>query len=752
MWPPALLEQLKSDLRAAGRGRIFDRSAPLHFNRFALICVIVCLGVSVAVAVGRPTTAADKKPMTVRDVLSVREIGSQAITTDGRNIAFVVKDAQIATNDYKYTLFVIPVTSPGSAPADTAVQPKELVSGKGISNVRWAPGNKAIDYEAEGKVWEVSAAGGKPQTLFTLDESVSEFAWSPDGKSLAFISAASPTDKETADLAAKGIVFDDEATFDFWRFILKSWIRKPSRIWIFHPADKKMTQLMEEQASIQFAPGLSISGIEWAPNSKSLAVTYNTSASTSANAAVAFDSGIGVIGVDGGKLAPLPSTNSFQSAPAWSPDSQTIVYVGEVPTDKPRAGYRETLLAQKLGEEHPRELTPDIEIRSDAHIWWKPDGKSILFSDVNRESATLYEVAAEGGKATKVASNDDYLSNFSFSADRSVGACVSEGSMKAPELASISTSNGRVTDLTNLNASFAQIELGQVSKINWTNKYGNDTFGYLIKPVGYEQGKRYPVLIISYGFHGSFLTQAEWISSYPAQPFAANGFAVLLVTQPKEYGWTWGNFEQFAFDRDYNAIASIEAAVQYLDKMGIADPKRAGIMGWSYGSELTNLTITHSHTFAAASAGSGGSNNPGEYWLFGGPFQHYIEGTMGGSPYGNYDKRFDDLAPVHLAEGVTTPLLIESNPSEMLGSLEFYTKLKRLGKPVQMVIYPDEGHIYSQPVHRIASMQRNLDWFRFWLQGYEDPAADKHEQYSQWQALKEESKKVNATMAEKQSQ
>ncbi len=706
-------------------------------------------GILAAPGVNWPTPRADKRPITVKDVLSVREIESQMISPEGQNVAFVVKDAQIATNDYKYTLFVIPVTGPGSASADTA-QPKELVSLKGISNVRWAPGNKAIDYAAEGKVWEVNAAGGTPQILFSHDESISEFEWSPDGNSLAFISAGSATDKETADAAAKGIVFDDEVTFDFWRFVNKSWISKPSRIWLFHPAEKKITPLMEKEGSIQFAPGLSISGIEWAPNSKSIAVTYSTSASTSADAAVGFDSGVGVIAVDGGKLVPLPSTNSFQSSPSWSPDSQTIVYVGEVPTSKPRAGYRETLLAQKLGEEHPRELTPDLEVRSDAQIWWKPDGKTVLFSTVNREEATLYEVAAEGGKATKVAKTNNYLSKFSFSADRSLGVCVSEGSMKAPELASISTSGGQVADLTRLNASFSQIELGQVSKINWTNKFGIDTFGYLIKPIGYEQGKRYPLLIILYGFHGSFLTQAEWISSYPAQPFAANGFAVLLMTQPKEYGWSWGNFEQFGFDRDYNALASIEAAVQHLDKMGIADPKRAGIMGWSYGSELTNLAITHSHTFAAASAGSGGANNPGDYWLIGGPFKHYLEGTMGGSPYGKYDKGFDDLSTVNRAADMTTPLLIESNPSEMLIGLEFYTKLKRLGKPVQMVIYPDEGHIYSQPVHRIASMQRNLDWFRFWLQGYEDPSAEKREQYSQWQALKEASKKTNEAVAQRQ--
>ncbi len=731
----------RSSLSCARTGRSFavSRSHTTLGVWFLFCLTLISLGIPELSKAGQ----GNEHPMTVRDVLSLREITEQKISPDGSNIAFVVKDAQLSSNDYKSTLFVVPVRN------GETQQPKQLLTATAISNVRWAPSGQALDYLNSGKILEVALSGGQPTALFTEEEAISEFEWAPDGKTLAFISAAAATDKETADAAARGIVFRDDITFDFWRFVMHSWISKPSNLYAFHAADKHISKLWEQGGSVQFAPGLSISGMAWAPDSKSIAVTYNTEASTSADAAVAFDSGVGIIPAEGGTLKPLPFTKSFQTAPSWSPDSSAIAYVGEVPTQKPRAGFRETLMVQRLAEDQPRELTPDFEIRYDAQMWWAPDGKSIYFGNVNRESASLFKVSAEGGKPVRVAQGDDYLSHFSLSADRRVGACIVEGSMKAPELATISVPQGAVTTRTDLNASFKQIQLGQVSRIEWNNKSGIGTFGYLIKPVGYQPGKRYPLLIILYGFHGSFLTQAEWISSYPAQPFAANDFAVLLMTQPKEFGWSWGNFEQFSFDRDYNALASIEAAVHYLDQAGIADPKRAGIMGWSYGSELTNLAITHSATFAAASAGSGGANNPGEYWLFGGPFKHYIEGTMGGSPYGNYDKRFDDLSTVKQAERVTTPLLIESSPSEMLGSLEFYTKLKRLGKPVQMVIYPDEGHIYSQPDHRIASMQRNLDWFRFWLQDYRDPAPEKQEQYSQWQALKQNSTK-NMTAASQQ--
>jgi dipeptidyl aminopeptidase/acylaminoacyl peptidase len=674
-----------------------------------------------------------KRSITVPDVLSLREITAQQMSSDGRNIAFIVKDADGAANDYKHTLYVIPVS--GDA------VPKELLSSKSLSNLRWAPGNDAVTYIATqgsiAQIWKVSAAGGPPSVLFPSEESISEFEWSPDGRTIAFVSAAAATEKETSEAAAKGIVFDDNSTFGFWRFITHSWVSKPTKIWAYSLEQHQTRKLWEQERSRYFFENVSVSGLAWSPDSQSLAVTYNTSASTSKDAAIAFDSGIGLLRAAGGDLEPLPSTDSFQGFPSWSPDGRTIAYIGEVETGgKPRNGFRMTLFVQTLAQKtKPYDATPDVEIRYGTRIWWTPDGKNLLYELTNREGSALYETSAQGGPSTKISRGEEHLTEFSFSGDLRTASCVTETSMKPPELAVVSRADGSVAPRTHLNAAFEQIGLGEVSRVSWKNKFGYSTYGYLIKPIGYKQGQRYPLVVILYGFYGSFITQAEWISSYPAQVFAADGFAVLLMTQPKEYGWHFGNFEEFSFDRDYNALASIDAAVDMLDQMGIADPKRAGIMGWSYGSELTNLEITHSNLFRAASAGSGGANNPGDYWLGGGPFEHYMEGTMGGSPYGKYDKRFDDLSPVLRAEHASTALLIESSPSEMLWSLEFYTKLKRMGKPVELVIYPDEGHIYSQPVHRLASMQRNLDWFRFWLQSYEDPQPEKQEQYRLWRSL-----------------
>lgn len=689
-------------------------------------------------AVGSPTSSfaseASSHPIGLRDVLALREITEQRISPDGRTVAFAIKEADLAANDYNSSLYV--VATRGNAP------PKLLLRAKSFSNVRWTPRGDAITYlSGAGKlsrVWKVVPNGGEPTTLFTHPESITQFEWSPDGNSLAFVSVEPVQEAETAAAAEKGVVYNDHLAFPFWDFVSRSWVKKPTRVWLYRVHDKGFRKLWEQEPSIYSFESFSISKLAWAPDAEKLAVVFNTSAASSKDAAVAFNSGIGLISLQGGGLVPLPSTSAWQGEPSWSPDSQSIAFLSEVETQgKPRDGFRGTLLVHRLGDDKPPfEVTPNVEVPYGTQIWWSKDAQRLVLAMESRERSALYEVPVRGGPIVQISRGGDHLSSFSLSADQSTASCVVQGPMKAPEIGTLVPANGTMKTLTAVNAAFDHIGLGEVSRITWKNRYGWETNGFLIKPTGFREGSRYPFLLILYGFRGQFITQAEWITSYPAQVFAANGFAVLLMNQPKEYGWRYGNFEQFAFDRDYNALASIEAAVDAVVQMGVADPKRTGIMGWSYGSELTNLTLTHNKVFAAASASSGGANNPGEYWLSGQPFQHYIEGTMGGSPYGEYDKRFDDLSTVRQAHRVSAPLLIESAAQEMLHSLEFYTALRRLDKPVELIIYPDEGHIYSQPKHRLASMERNLDWFSFWLLGRTDPDPGKREQYGRWAGMK----------------
>jgi dipeptidyl aminopeptidase/acylaminoacyl peptidase len=93
------------------------------------------------------------------------------------------------------------------------------------------------------------------------------------------------------------------------------------------------------------------------------------------------------------------------------------------------------------------------------------------------------------------------------------------------------------------------------------------------------------------------------------------------------------------------------------------------------------------------------------------------------------------LAPAADAESIDTPLLMQLPESEARYVIEFHTRLKRAGKPAEMILFADEPHIKTQPVHKRAVYERNLDWYRFWLKDEEDPDPAKREQYLRWRQL-----------------
>ena len=148
--------------------------------------------------------------------------------------------------------------------------------------------------------------------------------------------------------------------------------------------------------------------------------------------------------------------------------------------------------------------------------------------------------------------------------------------------------------------------------------------------------------------------------------------------------------------------------------------------------------------FKAASSCESAAYNPGSYWLLSPDMAFYQRGLLGGSYFENPTLLYGRFAPSLNARHVHTPLLMEYN-SESLFGLEFYWALKERGVPVELIFYPESGHVFQKPKQRVSSMQRNLDWFRFWLNGEEEDDPAKAEQYARWRELRKLQEKNEAT-------
>ena len=630
-----------------------------------------------------------RRSITSMDLLSMRNLTNVWISPDGKSVAYSVSQGSFEVNSYVSTLFVIGV-NPGGAP----VSPVSL----GVArDPAWSPDSQSLSYrsKASGKwqVWLWLRNSGQTYQITNNLNDVQSHDWSGDGTMVVFtpIEPTSNDDAEAKRAAEQGIVYNGT---------IRPWLGKPiieavaehktrkTQVWLYdvaHRIERKAT--LEEEA------------------------VYRRT------------------------QAPPTNDDKYAVRTKLSPDGKSIAYIAQFYDSDKFAYLGYSLFVKSLDGGKAKQLIP-TSVFYIADLWWSNDGTSIYFAQVNGYQArgTLFAVPIQGGPNRAVTKTQDDLIGFSFDKERSRVACIRANSIMPPEVAVFDLRGGIPRTLTSLNPEFKSIKLSPAVWLEWTNKYGDKTAGNFVKPLNYEPGKRYPLIVTSYSSGRGFLRGGVG-DEYPIQVFAANGFAVLDFNAPPRRTHKPGDFETQILDW-FAPMASLETAVKLLVDMGAVDQNRTGLTGLSYGAEITEFTITHSNKFQAAVDSGSGGRDPMFYYLANDSWRKTFADWGLGFPDGGSAQRWRELSPALNALKVNAPLLIQAADSEYLGGLQFYTALKENGKPVELVIYPDEGHIKQQPKHRYYVYERNLDWFKFWLQGKEDADPEKKEQYARWNAMK----------------
>ena len=662
------------------------------------------------------------RPFSVDDILTRRDIQEIALAPNGERVAVLVRRADLPNNSYRMTLFVI-TTAP-------APHTRRVLEEPGLSQLRWTPDGNWVSYlsAASGSVqlWRVDPNTGKremvfhhlPGTLFHSQEArepfkkalntvgVSSYEWSPSGSMIAFTSSAPVDPLARRQAEHRGIVYDDEGMGNV-TLTTQQWIKPPTELWSFEIKSRRQRRI--------WAVDNEIAAIAWAPDEQRIAVSYLRLPVRGSR--VFFNYDLGLVSVRDGAFHPLANTTSYEGNPVWDPNGRAVAFVVIPSIDSPSVAVVD-VVTRRLTALPAGEVRPSFP----ALHWPAATGRlyveAIDSGRIRRGKSSLYLMSSDADSIREITPRAGHLSKCSFSQARPVAACIRQTPDTPPEIVMVNLLDGLWRRLAGFDPVSRTAALGAVEELHWSNRDSVSTNAFLIKPTGWRLDTRYPTLVILYGFEGRFLADAEWITSYPAQVFAAHGFAVLLINSPRYSGWQGDSFEHGGRATGYGPLASIEAGVRLLIDRGIADSTRLGILGWSYGAFLAEFALAHSSTFQAASVGDGGDYNPGVYWLLGRRANRdYYERVMGGPPYGATLKNWITFSPALNADRVTSPVLMEFNPVEALHGLEMFTALRRHGVPTEMVIYPGEGHVFDQPQHRYWSMRRNLQWFTFWLKG-----------------------------------
>ncbi len=307
-----------------------------------------------------------------------------------------------------------------------------------------------------------------------------------------------------------------------------------------------------------------------------------------------------------------------------------------------------------------------------------------------------------------------------------------------PRLESINLSSGVSRTLFDPNLDLRTLTRGRAHWRSWPTSSPYPGRGVVILPDDYQAGQRYPVVITSYACGSGFLrggsgdNAAEYVAAH-------QGFIVICVDVPIH--------EMIAKEPDWSQLYSIACSdvldlVADLGRSGLADVSRVGLSGQSFGANFGAYCISHSHVIAAAAFRHGSAAERARWDLFDtAPLRRAPNGPYGlmhlPDPKHDPEGRWDAISSARRAHDIEAPTLIQDDELEYLNALPLWAAMHEERKRVEMYVFPEEGHVLTQPIHRLVNYERQLDWFNFWLNHKEDPDGSKKQQYEEWRRLRD---------------
>jgi len=474
-----------------------------------------------------------------------------------------------------------------------------------------------------------------------------------------------------------------------------------SHIYVFDLAGKESVQITEG-AYNEGSPA-------WSPDGTMLAFVSNRTEEPDAN----DNSDIFVVAAEAGaEPRKLTSYEGSDSSPTFTPDGNQIVFVrGGDPTDVWYDTNDLAVVAVAGGE--ARLLAPDLD-RNVRRPTMTADETGIFFVVEDRTNNHLARMAIAGGEVEPVLAGERSISSFDVSKGGEI--VVLESQTHYPSEISKVVGNDLVR-LTHVNDELlAGIDLAPVKRLEATSADGTIIDFFLTLPPGFVEGEPIPTLL---RIHGGPVSQFSNSFSQEWQILAAHGYAV-VAANPRGSSGRGRDFSHALFaDWGNKDFQDVMAAVDKTIEMGVADPDRLGVGGWSYGGILTNYVITQTGRFKGAISGASEVNYTANYG-----HDHYQRQWVAelGYPWENTEL-WIRLSPFFKVDEVTTPTLVMCGQLDwnvpLQNSEQLYQALRKLGIETELVIYPGQGHGIRRPSYQVDRYERYLDWYDKYVKGEE---------------------------------
>ncbi len=646
--------------------------------------------------------APGKRAMRLDDVHRLRDVAEPALSPDGRWLAYSVTGHDLGNEATVSEIWRVGLDGGGERQL-TRAGPSSSWAPQYSPDGKWIAFLSDRGEDETTQVWRMRADGGKARALTSFKGGVSEFAWAPDSRRLALIVADAPPEPKTlADgeegppppIVTERLQFKDDVTgyLDHRR----------SHLWLFD-SDTRTGTLLTPGAHDEWSPAFSPDGTRIAYASK-----------RGADPDRHLNSDIYLIEARAGaqerqltRFAGSDLDPYWESRLSWSPDGSRIAYLrsGE---DKwiYYAPWQLAVVDVATGEER---LPADMD-RCMSRPKWSADGRSVLVLLEESRETHLSRVSLADGKVERLSSGQRFDYDYELRGERIV---LLTGDGATPNELYV-LEGGGLRALSGQNAALrAEVEFRPLRDFSVTTADGTRVDGLLMTPFGYREGTRVPTVVRAHGgpvyqFSHEFLTEWQW--------YAARGYAVIGVNPRGGSGRGFDYARAIYADWGNLDSGDVLAGVDEVVRMGIADPARLGIGGWSYGGILTDQILVRDGRFKAAWSGAGSANALGLYGLD--MYVREVELELG-TPWQDLDAYLKVSMPFLHADRIRTPTQFlcagADNNVPCAGSEQMYQALRSLQVPTRLIVYPDEHHDLSVPSYVTHRLQAYTDWFDRYL-------------------------------------
>ncbi len=654
-----------------------------------------------------------KHAITYEDLAKVQRISDPQLSPDGKWVAYVVGVVDLAANKTARHIWL--VSSDGGAP-------RQLTRGDGSdTRPRWSPDGKSLAFVStrggNSQVWILSLDGGDPRQITSLSTEADGVTWAAKSNTLLFTSNVFPDCaddecnakrlKDAAESKVKAQIFT-ELLFRHW----DSW------------RDGRYTHLFSISAQggtpRDLTPGAVDSptffldapdGYAISPDGTEVCYTSNHSKGSAGQSAAAWttNNDLYTLGAQGGEALNITADNPGSDAsPQYSPNGRYIAY-----TSQARDGYESDLFRMRA---YDRESGKILDLTPGFDQWvgefaWAPDSNTIYFTAPDHAHEPVFKTSVSSPKVKKVL--EGTYSDLSVSPDGAWLLAMRTSLTQPASIYRVAISGTPSTELTHENdALLADLDMNPADVVTTRGALGAEIQSLMLKPPGFDEKKKYPGLMLVHGGPQSAWEDA-WSYRWNAEMFAAHGYVVLMTNFHGSTGYGQKFVEEISGDWGGAPFEDLMLATDFLEKLDFVDKTRMVAAGASFGGFMIDWIATHTNRFKALVSHDGVYDNVSMYgeteelW--------FDEWEFKGVPWNKESMALrQKWSPSSYAQDIKTPMLLVEGARDFRvpegQAFQLFSALQRRGIESKLLYFPDEGHWVLKPQNSQLWYQTVLDW------------------------------------------